>query len=681
MKVFLSLPLVAVVTFTASAAPPAPTGPEPKIPRFSIDYMDRTVSPATNFYLFAAGAWVRDNPVPADKSRWGSFSELQERNSYLIHGLLDAAAADSSAHAHTPQREVGDFFASAMDTNRIELLGFKPIEADMRLIDGIKTTKDVFSVLAAFHKEGVGGIFSAGVGPDERDSSIYAYEIRQGGLSLPDRDYYLRDSFAAQRKAYLDHVTKMFVLLGQSPMDAAANAGIVLDVETDLAKVSRSRVELRDPVKNYNKIVTENVIARYPAMEWKLYLADSGLAAVPYAIVGQPEYFDAVNQLIRERPLYDWKIYLRWHLLHASAPLLQRAVELENFNFFGKTLTGQPQEEPRWKRVSRVIDGSIGEALGQIYVEKYFPPDAHARMDALVENLKAVFADHLQHVTWMSDETRAKAQAKFARFTQKIGYPEKFKDYSSVKIERDDYIGNVRRAAMFEDHREVVRVGKPVDRTEWFMTPPTVNAYFDPPMNEIVFPAGILQPPFFDPTMDDAVNYGAIGVVIGHEMTHGYDDEGRKFDADGNLNDWWTPQDSKEFDARAQKVVDEYNAFEPLPGLHVNGKLTLGENLADLGGVSISLDAMERALAKDPSQRKDVDGFTPEQRFFLSFAQIWRTNAREAEIRRLVTVDPHSPGQFRAVGPIVNFQQFFDAFGIHEGDPMWRAPELRAKIW
>jgi putative endopeptidase len=344
-------------------------------------------------------------------------------------------------------------------------------------------------------------------------------------------------------------------------------------------------------------------------------------------------------------------------------------------------LSGQEQQEPRWKRAAHVIDGTIGEALGQLYVEKYYPPEAKARMNALVENLKEVFRDHLEKVDWMTQPTKDKALAKFARFTQKIGYPQKFRDYSSVEIRRDDYLGNVRRAEAFESHRELVRLGKPVDKTEWGMTPETVNAYFNPSQNEIVFPAGILQPPFFDVSMDDAVNYGAIGVVIGHEITHGYDDEGRKYDADGNLNGWWTDADAKEFEARAQKVVDEYDAFEPLPGVHVNGKLTLGENLADLGGVTIAYDALQRALAKDPSQRKTIDGFTPEQRFFISFAQIWRTNIREAEARRLVTVDPHSPGQFRSVGPLMNVQTFYDAFAIKSGDPMWRAPELRAKIW
>jgi putative endopeptidase len=672
--------VLALTSLTLTAEPLAPFGPEPPVPAFSISYLDRAIDPAADFYSFADGQWVKDNPVPADKARWGSFVQLAERNSYLIHALLEEAAAGDNPEG-TPRREAGDFYASAMDTNRLEQLRFQPIAADLQRIDAIKSTDDLFRLLAAFHDEGLTAMFHAEASPDARQSSVYALEFDQGGLSLPDRDYYLKDAFATQRQAYREHVAKMFALLGETPVEAAAHAAIVLDLETELAKASRTRVELRDPNKNYNKFSKAELLAKSPALDWPVYLAGRNLEQVPYAIVGQPEFFEALDKLVTSRPLSDWRVYLRWHLLHASAPYLCRDAEVENFNFFGKVLSGQPEQEPRWKRAFRALDRGIGEAVGQLYVEKYFPPQARQRMQDLVENLKTVFRDHLEKVDWMTEATRAKALAKFARFTQKIGCPEKFRDYSSVEIKRDDYLGNVRRAAAFDQHRQLARVGQTVDRAEWQMTPPTVNAYFNPLQNEIVFPAGILQPPFFDVAEDDAVNYGAIGVVIGHEITHGYDDEGRKYDAEGNLQEWWSPADAQEFDARAQKVVDEYNAFEPLPGVHVNGKLTLGENLADLGGVSIAYDAMERALARDPSKRKTIDGFTPEQRFFLSFAQVWRTNIRDAEARRLVTVDPHSPGRFRAVGPLVNYQQFFDAFHIKPGDPMWRAPELRAHIW
>ena len=666
------------MTTKNSSTPPANA---PRVPAFSVSYMDQSVPPSVDFYHYATGQWLKNNPIPSDKSRWAAFIELAERNWFLIHGILDETAADAAAPAHTPRREVGDFFAAAMDTNRIEQLGLAPLAGDLQKIDALKNTTDLFALLADFHQRGIGGMFSVGFGADAKNSSIYAIELWQGGLSLPDRDYYLKDSFAEKLGLYRAHVTKMFGLLGEQPADAAAHAATVLALETELAKVSRARVDLRDPNKNYNKLTHAELVAKTPAVLWNIYFAERKVSSPVYEIVGQPEFFDAVNGLVTQHALADWKIYLRWQLLHGSAAFLPTAFEQENFNFFGKTLSGQPEQEPRWKRSAKWLDGTLGEALGQLYVEKYFPPEAKARMNALVENLKAVFHDRLARVPWMTEATRAKALAKFARFTQKIGFPDKFRDYSAIEIRRDELLGNLRRAAAFESQRAIARVGQPVDRTEWGMSPETVNAYFNAQLNEIVFPAGILQPPFFDVTQDDAVNYGAIGVVIGHEITHGYDDQGRKFDADGNLNDWWTAADAAAFDARAQLVVDEYNNFEALPGMHLNGKLTLGENLADLGGVCIAYEALQRALAKDPTQRKKIEGFTPEQRFFISYAQVWRINIRDAEAQRLVTIDPHSPGRFRAFGPLLHVQNFYDAFGIPPGSAMWLAPEKRAQIW
>ena len=660
---------------------PSPSAP-PRVPAFSVTYMDRTVNPGSNFYQFANGQWLKNNPVPADKSRWAAFTELAERNWYLIHEILeDAGQASSALSPQSPRRQVGDFYGSAMDTNRIEALGLQPIAGDLERINRIQTKRDLFALLADFHQSGIGGFFGTGFGADEKDSSIYAVELGQGGLSLPDRDYYLKDSFADKLQQYRTHVQKMFTLLGEKPVAAEADAATVVILETELAKVSRSRVDLRDPNKNYNKFTGNELAAKTPALLWEVYFSGRSLASPAYEIVGQPEFFAALNQMVATRPLADWQVYLRWHLLHGSAAFLPAAFEEENFKFFGKALSGQPEQEPRWKRAAHIIDGCLGEALGQLYVEKYFPPAAKARMNELVENLKSVFHDRLQAVPWMTAATRSKALAKFTRFTQKIGCPDTFRDYSKVTIVRDDLLGNIRRAAVFESRREIARVGQAVDRTEWHMTPETVNAYFNPQQNEIVFPAGILQPPFFDVTLDDAVNYGGIGVVIGHEITHGYDDQGRKHDADGNLNDWWTEADAKEFEARAKLVEEEYNAFEPLPGLHVNGKLTLGENLADLGGVNVAYEALQRVLAKDPAKRKPVDGLTPEERFFISFAQVWRTNVRPAEAQRLVTVDPHSPGQFRAYGPLLNVPAFYDTFHIAPGSPMWRAPGQRAKVW
>ena len=642
--------------------------------------MDRSVEPSQDFYRFAAGSWLRNNPVPADKSRWSGFEQLRERNWHLLHELLETSS-DRKLPRDAVRQKVGDFYASAMDTQRLEQLRFKPLERDLKRIDGLKSTKALFALLADFHERDIGGAFGASVSPDARNSAVYALTLRQGGLSLPDRDYYLKDDFASQRDAYRAHVTRMLTLLGEAPALAATHAGTVIEIETALASAGRSRVDLRDPVRNYNKMTTAELLAGHSALPWRTYLDESGLGGVSYAIVGQPEFFAALDKLVGERPLADWKAYLRWHLLRATAPYLHREIEDESFAFYGKTLRGQPEQEPRWQRAAKTIDGSIGEALGKLYVEKYFPAAARARMNELVENLRAVFVDRLKRLEWMSEETRAKGVAKFDRFTQKIGHPDRFRDYSAVQVRREDLLGNVQRASLAESRRETARVGKPVDRLEWHMTPQTVNAYFNPLQNEIVFPAGILQPPFFDLEMDDAINYGAIGVVIGHEITHGYDDKGRQYDADGNLKDWWTEKDAKEFESRAQKLVDQYDAYEPLPGLNVNGKLTLGENIADLGGVTVAYEALQRALAKDPAKRKTIDGFTPEQRFFLSLSQLWRTNTRDEEARRLVTTDPHSPGQFRAIGPHVNVQEFYDAFGIKPGAPMYRNPELRARIW
>lgn len=643
--------------------------------------MDREVQPGDDFYRYAAGGWLKKNPVPADKTRWSGFEELRERNWALIREILDSAGRDSKAKRGTPVLQVGDFYRSAMDTNRLEKLGLAPIRKDLARIEAVKNVTNLLALAAEFHQADIGGLFSAGVSPDAKKSSIYAFEVNQGGLSLPDRDYYLKEDFAKQREAYRAHVVRMFGLLGETEKEAGAHAATVLELETALAKGSRTRVELRDPNKNYNKFTTPELVAKYPDLTWPRYLAENALSDLPYLIVGQPEFFDVLAGLLKTRPIADWRIYLRWHLVRGSAAYLGRAFEDEQFAFYGRTLRGQEQPEPRWQRAAKVIDGGIGEALGQLYVAKHFPPSARERMNTLVGNLRAVFKDRLAKVEWMSVATREKALIKFSRFTQKIGHPERFRDYSRLRIRPDDYLGNVRRAAIFESRRQLARVGSEVDRSEWHMTPQTVNAYFNPLQNEIVFPAGILQPPFFDALADDAVNYGAIGMVIGHEMTHGYDDQGRQFDADGNLQDWWTEQDAKEFEARSARLIEQYNGYEVLPGLHVNGKLTLGENIADLGGLSVAYEALQRALGQDPVKRKPIDGFTPEQRFFLSLSQLWRTNTREQEARRLVTVDPHSPGQVRAIASHVNLQEFFDAFSIREGAPMWRAPAARAKIW
>lgn len=653
----------------------------PPEPHFSTKYMDTSVSPRQDFYKYADGTWLKQNPVPGDRFRWDAGAELQERNQFQLHQILNDAAADGSAKAGTSEQRVGDFFKSAMDTNRIEKLGITPIESNLKQIDSIKNTKDMFKVIADLQKTGTGALFGVDVQPDAKNSSIYALQLSQGGLSLPDRDYYLSDNFASQRKAYVNYMTKMFTLEGQSPTDAAKNASTVMTIETELAQASRSLTELRDPIKNYNKESIDQLAQSNSSIPWKQYFSDLGVSKAPYAVVGQPEFFSAVDKMLKEHSIDQWKTYLNWQVLNGAAPFLNHEMEQEHFDFFGKTLNGQHQQQSRWKVAEGVIDSSIGEDLGKLYVDKYFPAESKAKMNELVNNLLSVYKDHLQHEDWMSDATKQKAIEKLDTYTKKIGYPDNFRDYSSLEIKPDDYFGNIERAGAFEMDRRLARVGQPVDTSEWDMTPPTVNAYYNPLGNEIVFPAGILQPPFFDPKMDDAVNYGGIGAVIGHEISHGFDDEGRHFDGKGNLNDWWTDGDAKAFAERAQKIVDQFNNIEPLPGVHINGKQTLGENIADLGGLAIAYDALERELQKDPSKRQMIDGLTPEQRFFISYAQTWRTNTRDEALRKQVTADVHAPGPARAVAPLENMQAFDDAFGIKPGDPMWRDTSIRAKIW
>ncbi len=550
-----------------------------------------------------------------------------------------------------------------MDTNRVEQLGFKPLAQDLKAIDAVATTPELMRLLARFHERGIAAGFGRSASPDARNSGIYAFYISQGGLGLPDRDYYLAERFAKQKEAYQVHIARMFTLVGDEPARAAKEAGAVVALETSLARNSKSRVELRDPIANYHKFPVGQVLKEHPQLALDSYLAASGLGGLENIIVRQTEFFEFLNGSLKDTALEDWKTYLRWHLLRSTAPYLHVAAEDEAFAFYGKVLRDQQEQEPRWQRAARMIDGEIGEALGQLFVEKYFPPAARARMQELVKNIKTVFRERLQKLDWMADATRTQALAKFDRFTQKIGYPEKFRDYSSVEIRPDDLLGNVQRAEAFETKRQLARIAKPVDRAEWRMTPQTVNAYFNASQNEIVFPAGILQPPFFDPQLDDAVNYGAIGAVIGHEITHGYDDQGRRFDADGNLNDWWTEADAAEFRRRAEEVVRQYSEVEALPGAHINGELTLGENIADFGGLSLAYEALQRRLRREPSRRQTIDGFTPEQRFFLSWAQVWRQNCREEELRRRLTIDPHAPGRYRVEVPLANLAAFHEAFG------------------
>ncbi len=673
--------VVSAVAAVLTTLPCAVTFAEVPPPvRFSVDNMDRSVDPGKDFYGFANGTWLKKATIPPDQVTWSPTVALIERNWALLRQLLEAASPEKAERSQI-EREVGDFYTAGMDEKRIESLAFKPIEGDLAKIAALKSKDELPELIADFHERGIGSFFDASVDADARKSDTYALSFSQGGISLPERDYYVADRFAKERAAYKKHIAKMFGLLGDSEKDAAAEVKAVMEIETALAKASRKLEDLTDPVANYHKLSVADFQKTIPIFALDRYLTAAHAAKTDAVVVGQPEFFTALQTLLKTRSLDDLKLYLRWHVLTAAAPMLHDAAAKESFAFFGTALNGQPELDPRWKRVTRRIDEGIGEALGQLYVEHYFPPESQKRMEELVGNVREVYHDRLSKVPWMTEATRKEAVAKFDRFTTKIGAPKKFRDYSSIELRRDDYFGNVERADIFESRRQMARIGQPVDRSEWGMTPPTVNAYFNPTMNEIVFPAGILQPPFFDVEMDDAVNYGATGATIGHEMTHGYDNEGRKYDASGNLRDWWTKSDVREFEARAQKLVKQFNAYSPLPGLHVNGKLTLAENIADLGGLSIAYEALERDLAADPSKRKTIDGFTPEQRFFISFSQSWASKERDEYLRQSLTTDTHAPDMIRGFAPLLNLQEFYDAFGIKEGAPLWRPKAIRAVIW
>lgn len=652
----------------------------PPIPRFSVENMDLSADPRDDFYQFAAGAWEQRTEIPADKSRWGGFEELAERNWWNIRSLLETHAAEPGPAGSIGQK-VGDFFASAMDQATIDARGIEPLQPTLDEITAIASTADLIRAVAQQHLGLSSPFFGVAVFADMKQSDMNTLYLVQSGLSLPGRDYYFEERFETERAALKDHIVALYVLAGETSSEAQRRADLVYEIELALAEKSKRSAELRDRLANYHKFTVDEAMARWSALQLDTYFNELGVSGQSDTlVVMQPEFLDRVQELVQSRPLDDLKVYLHWHALSEAATYLADPFERERFHFSNTVLRGTPEMEPRWQRAARVIDRQIGEALGQLYVARFFPPEVKARLDEMIENIKVVLRGRLERLEWMTPETRQRALAKFARFEAQIGYPEKWRDYSNVEVARDDYFGNVVRGAIADSRDDLAKVGKPVDKREFSLTPQTVNAYFQPTANQIVFLAGILQPPFFDAEADDAVNYGAIGAVIGHEITHGFDDQGRRFDADGNLTDWWTPEDEAEFKRRAQLLVDQFNAYEVLPGVFVQGELALGENIADLGGVSIAFEAFQRSLEGKPKPRK-IDGFTAEQRFFLSWAQQWRTKFRDSRLKEQVTTGPHAPGFLRATGPLVNVDAFFTAFGIKEGDGMWRPPEKRARIW
>jgi putative endopeptidase len=646
---------------------------------FDTANLDKSCKPCDDFFQFAMGGWMKSNPIPPEYSSWGSFTVLADKNQQALRQILESAEK-ANATAGSNERKVGDFYASCMDTAAIDAAGTKPIEAMLQRIAEIPNARELQILTARLQQQGVSVMFRFTSNQDAKDSTQVIATALQGGLGLPERDYYLRDDEKSKklRDDYSRHIAKMFELLGESPEKGDTEAATVLKIETLLAKASMSNVDMRDPVKTYHKMKIAELQALTPDFSWDSYLKTTQHADVAEVNVAQPEFFKALDAQLTATPLEDWKTYLRWHAVDSEAAALPEKFVNEDFDFRGRILTGAKQIQPRWKRCVQSTDRNLGEALGQVYVQKYFPPEAKAHAIEMVHNLVAALRDDLKTLPWMGPETRAQASAKLAAFAVKIGYPDKWRDYSALKVERASYLANLQRGAEFEFQRRLNKIGKPVDRTEWGMTPPTVNAYNNSSMNEIVFPAGIMQPPFYDPKADDAVNYGGMGAVIGHEITHGFDDHGSQFDGQGNLKNWWSPDDLKNFKERAQCVSDQFDGYVVDGDLHENGKLVLGESIADLGGLTISYAAYEKSL-EGKQRPPEKDGFTPEQQFFLGWAQVWGANERLEYARLMANTNPHPLPRFRGNGPLSNMAEFARAFGCKKGDAMVR--EKVCKIW
>jgi putative endopeptidase len=673
------------LSLLASVAHSADTTKHPKAAStlsagVSTEYIDPSVRAQDNFFNYVNGKWIKSTEIPADKSSWGSFAKLRDDTLPILRTIIETSAASKAASGTDAQR-VGDFYASFMDEPKLEQLGLSPLNAELAKIASIKDKSELPAMLAHLGQLGVSVPFDFGIHQDAKDSTKYVADIGQGGLGMPDRDYYLKaddQKLADARAKYQIHVEKMLALAGSK--DAAAEAKAIVEFETALAKVQWTNVENRDPIKTYNKVMLADMAKTAPGFNWQGWLDATGIAPkTSYVIVSQPTYLKAFAGVAEQTALDTWKAYLRLHLIEGYASYLSKAYVDERFSFYGTTLSGVTQMEPRWKRGVGAVERSLGETVGKLYVEQNFPAERKARMEVLVANLLAAYKDSINKLDWMSPATKKEAQAKLAKFTPKIGYPNKWKDYAALAVARDDLAGNVMRSRIVEGNRELNKLGKPIDRDEWGMTPQTVNAYYNPELNEIVFPASILQPPFFDANADDAANYGGIGAVIGHEISHGFDDQGAQYDGDGNLRDWWSASDHKNFAAKTKMLVKQYSGYSPLPGYNVNGELTLGENIADNSGLAIAYKAYKLSLKG--KKAPVINGLTGDQRFYMGWAQVWRVKMREAQQVVQVKTDPHSPGQFRANGTLMNQPAFYSAFGVKQGDKMYLAPGERVIIW
>jgi putative endopeptidase len=677
----LLLAAVLSVAQTASSDSSSPSEFPKPMPGFDLTAMDKSADPCVDFYQYSCGNWMKNNPIPADKSRWGRFNALDEYNLYVLRDILTKAEGPGNHSAI--EKKVGDYYAACMDETAIEKKGIAPLQPEMGRIAAIKSKQELIPQVANMHHNGISALFSFYPMPDMHDSTLTIANLDQGGITLPDRDYYIKDDAKSveTRQKYEEHVQKMFELAGDKPDVAAAEAKTVLAIETGLAKAAMDRTERRDPRKRDHMMQATEIAAAAPNFDLIQYFADNGSPKFTSLNVGNPDFFKTVNEQLNSVSLDDWKTYLRWRTLDTYAPTLSRAFVDEDFEFSRKYMAGQKEIEPRWKRCVRATDRGLGMALGELYVDKVFGPDNKARTVKMVQAIEQAMHTDIGQLTWMSDTTKQQAYAKLQAIVNNVGYPDKWRDYSTVVVARDDYAGNHMRAAAFEVKRQYNKIQEPTDRKDWTMTPPTVNAYYRPPMNDINFPAGILQPPFYGSDMDDAVNFGAIGVVIGHELTHGFDDQGRKYDAQGNLKDWWTPEDGKAFEERATCTADEYSSFVAVKDdkgeVHLNGRLTLGENTADNGGLKLAYMALMSMLGDTPV--KPIDGYTPQQRFFLAYGQIWCQNVTDQQARVLAITDPHSPGRWRVNGAVQNSAAFEQAFGCKAGQPMVREPACR--VW
>ena len=643
--------------------------------------LDQTINPRNDFYQYACGGWMKANPLTDEYSSFGSFDQLAENNRTQIKGLIEELAKQQSQPGSITQK-IGDLYNIAMDSAKLNADGVAPIKEYLDKLAAIKDRNGLSQEIATMHRDGFGPFFGLYVGADDMNSSMNIAQLYQGGLSLGEREYYLDgdDHTKEIRTKFEEHVDKMFQLAGFTAEEAQKAAKNVMKVETRLAEVSKSAVELRDPYANYNKITVAQLKKEVPSIDWDAYFTTIGLKDLQDVNVGQMDEIKTVADLLKKEDLDVLKAYLQWNVINTASSYLSDNFVAQNFDFYGRTLSGTKEMQPRWKRAVSAVNGVLGEAVGQMYTEKYFPAAAKERMIKLVGNLQKALGERIQGLEWMSEETKAKALEKLAAFHVKVGYPDKWRDYSSLEIKNDSYWANIIRSNHFDHDKMIAKAGKPVDKDEWLMTPQTVNAYYNPTTNEICFPAAILQYPFFDMNADDACNYGAIGVVIGHEMTHGFDDQGRQYDKDGNLKDWWTPEDAKNFKERAQVLVDYFGNIEVLPGLKANGELTLGENIADHGGLQVSFLALQKAMAENPIG-KDEHGFTPEQRFFLSYANVWADNTRDEQIRLQTKSDPHSLGRWRVNAALPHISMWYDAFGVKEGDALYLPVEKRASIW